>query len=67
MLIGGGGGEGGGGLGGDWKKKSKNDMSNIVIQVGLTAAGALIFHNVITISLICGVCCVPSHVSVCDL
>ena len=28
--------------------------SNIAIQVGLTAAGALIFHNAITTSLICG-------------
>jgi hypothetical protein len=28
--------------------------SNIVIQVGLTAAGALVFHNSMTASLICG-------------
>ena len=28
--------------------------SNIVIQVGLTASGALIFHDPITTSLICG-------------
>lgn len=28
--------------------------SNIAIQVGLTAAGALIFHNAVTTSLICG-------------